>query len=57
MPCGWRGSPRRSTGCINFEEYSLPVMGFDYSIQEMVCGQFGFAPYPECPIPMRSTRW
>ena len=34
------------------EEYSLPVMGLPYSLPDMVCGQFGFAPYPECPIPM-----
>ena len=35
-----------------FEEYSLPVLGFDYSIQEMICKNLGFAPYPECPIPL-----
>ena len=34
------------------EEYSLPVMGLPYSLPDMVCGQFGFPPYPECPIPM-----
>jgi len=35
-----------------FEEYSLPTLGFDYSIQEMICGKLGFPPYPECPIPL-----
>ena len=35
-----------------FEEYSLPVMGFDYSIQEMICKNLGFPPYPDCPIPL-----
>ena len=27
-----------------FEEYSLPVMGLPYSLPDMVCRQFGFAP-------------
>ena len=35
-----------------FEEYSLPVIGLDYSIQEMICKNLGFPPYPECPIPL-----
>ena len=35
-----------------FEEYSLPVMGLDYSIQEMICKKLGFAAYPDCPIPL-----
>jgi len=35
-----------------FEEYSLPVIGIDYSIQEMICEKIGFPPYPECPIPL-----
>lgn len=35
-----------------FEEYSLPVLGFDYSIQEMICQKIGFEPYPACPIPL-----
>ena len=35
-----------------FEEYSLPVVGIDYSIQEMICEKIGFPPYPECPIPL-----
>lgn len=34
------------------EEYSLPVLGFDYSIQEMVCKAQGYSPYPDCPIPL-----
>ena len=35
-----------------FEEYSLPVIGLDYSLPDMVCKDFGFEPYPTCPIPM-----
>jgi hypothetical protein len=35
-----------------FEEYSLPVLGIDYSIQEMICEKIGFPPYPACPIPL-----
>ena len=35
-----------------FEEYSLPTIGLDYSIQEMICEKIGFPPYPECPIPL-----
>ena len=35
-----------------FEEYSLPVLGLDYSIQEMVCKAQGYPPYPDCPIPL-----
>jgi hypothetical protein len=35
-----------------FEEYSLPVLGFNYSIREMVCKNLGFTPYPDCPIPL-----
>jgi len=35
-----------------FEEYSLPVIGLDYSIQEMICKKIGFQPYPDCPIPL-----
>ena len=35
-----------------FEEYSLPVLGLDYSIQEMICQKIGFPPYPDCPIPL-----
>jgi hypothetical protein len=35
-----------------FEEYSLPVIGLDYSLPEMVCKNFGFPPYPACPIPL-----
>src|SRR5689334_2862003 len=35
-----------------FEEYSLPVIGIDYSIQEMICEKIGFPPYPDCPIPL-----
>jgi uncharacterized protein with HXXEE motif len=35
-----------------FEEYSLPVIGLDYSIQEMICQKIGFPPYPDCPIPL-----
>jgi hypothetical protein len=28
------------------------VLGFDYSIQEMVCKNLGFPSYPDCPIPL-----
>jgi len=35
-----------------FEEYSLPTIGLDYSIQEMICQKIGFPPYPDCPIPL-----
>jgi Protein of unknown function with HXXEE motif len=35
-----------------FEEYSLPTLGLDYSIQEMICEKIGFPPYPDCPIPL-----
>jgi hypothetical protein len=35
-----------------FEEYSLPVIGLDYSIQEMICQKIGFPSYPACPIPL-----
>jgi Protein of unknown function with HXXEE motif len=34
------------------EEYSLPVIGLDYSLPDMVCKNFGFEPYPACPIPL-----
>ena len=63
----FRGSPRYRAGVIRmwlawlavplywihqFEEYSLPVIGLDYSIQEMICEKIGFPPYPDCPIPL-----
>ena len=32
--------------------YSLPVIGLDYSLPEMVCKNSGFPPYPDCPIPL-----
>jgi hypothetical protein len=35
-----------------FEEYSLQTLGFNYSIQEMICQKIGFQPYPDCPIPL-----
>ena len=34
------------------EEYSLPVIGLNYSLPDMVCKNFGFEPYPACPIPL-----
>jgi len=34
------------------EEYSLPVLGFDYNLPDMVARNIGFPPYPECPVPM-----
>jgi hypothetical protein len=35
-----------------FEEYSLPTLGFDYSIQNMIAQKLGYPPYPDCPIPL-----
>src|SRR5438270_448362 len=35
-----------------FEEYSLPTLGFDYSIQNMIAQKMGYPPYPDCPIPL-----
>ena len=35
-----------------FEKYSLPVIGLDYSLPEMGCKNLGFPPYPDCPIPL-----
>ena len=34
------------------EEYSLPLLGFDYNLPDMVAKNIGFPPYPECPFPM-----
>ena len=34
------------------EEYSLPLLGFDYNLPDMVAKNIGFPPYPECPVPM-----
>ena len=34
------------------EEYSLLVIGLNYSLPDMVCKNFGFEPYPACPIPL-----
>ena len=46
---GWLAAPLY--WLHQFEEYSLPVLGFDYSIQETVCKNMGYPPYPDCPIP------
>ena len=35
-----------------FEEYSLPTLGLDYSIQNMIAQKLGYPPYPDCPIPL-----
>ena len=52
------GVARRAALLIHqFEEYSLPVLGFDYSIQEMICEKIGFPPYPDCQFRWPSTRW
>ena len=51
-PFGWGGSPRRVYWFHQFEEYSLTVLGFDYSIQATVCKNMGYPPYPDCPIPL-----
>ena len=39
-------------GLHQLEEYSLPVIGLDYSLPDMVCKNLGFEPYPACPIPL-----
>ncbi len=46
---GWLAAPLY--WLHQFEEYSLPVLGFDYSIQETVCKNMGYPSYPDCPIP------
>ena len=47
---GWLAAPLY--WLHQFEEYSLPVLGFgDYAIQAMVCKNLGYPPYPDCPIP------
>ena len=45
MWLGWLATPLYLVH--QFEEYSLPVLGFDYSIQEMICKNLGFPPYPD----------
>jgi hypothetical protein len=47
---GWLAAPLY--WLHQFEEYSLPVLGFDYSIQATVCKNMGYPPYPDCPIPL-----
>jgi len=47
---GWLAAPLY--WLHQFEEYSLRLLGFDYSIQEMVCKNMGFPPYPDCPVPL-----
>jgi hypothetical protein len=47
---GWLAAP--VYWLHQFEEYSLPVLGFDYSIQAMVCKNMSYPPYPGCPIPL-----
>jgi hypothetical protein len=47
---GWLAAPLY--WLHQFEDYSLPVLGFDYSIQDMVCKNMGYPPYPDCPIPV-----
>jgi hypothetical protein len=46
---GWLAAP--IYWVHQFEELNLQVLGFDYSFQEMVCKNFGYPPYPDCPIP------
>jgi hypothetical protein len=46
---GWLAAPLY--WLHQFEEYSTPILGFPYSIQETVCKNMGYAPYPDCPIP------
>ena len=40
-----------------FEEYSLPVLGFNYSIQEMICKNLGLRRIRTARFPFPSTRW
>jgi hypothetical protein len=47
---GWLAAPLY--WLHQFEEYSLRPLGFDYSIQEMVCKAQGYLPYPDCPVPL-----
>jgi len=47
---GWLAAPLY--WLHQFEEYSVRMLGFDYSIQEMVCKNLGFPPYPDCPVPL-----
>jgi hypothetical protein len=37
---------------MHVEEYSLPVIGLDYSLPDMICQNFDLPPYPHCPIPV-----
>jgi hypothetical protein len=47
---GWLAAPLY--WLHQFEEYSLPILGFDhYAIQAAVCKNMGYPPYPNCPIP------
>jgi Protein of unknown function with HXXEE motif len=47
---GWLAAPLY--WLHQFEEYTLPVLGFDYSIQALGCKAMGYPPYPDCPIPL-----
>jgi hypothetical protein len=40
-----------------FEEYSLPVLGFDYSIQEMIARRSAFRRIRTVRFRWPSTRW
>jgi hypothetical protein len=47
---GWLAAP--VYWIHQFEEYCLPTIGLEYSIQQMVCKAQGYQPYPNCPIPL-----
>ena len=40
-----------------FEEYSLPVLGFDYSIREMIARTWAFRRIRTARFRLLSTRW
>jgi hypothetical protein len=35
-----------------FEEYAYDILGRTYFLPEMICKGIGYAPYPDCPIPI-----
>lgn len=47
---GWLAAPLYWVH--QFEEYSLVLLGFNISFQEIFCKTMGFAAYPNCPIPL-----
>jgi hypothetical protein len=35
-----------------FEEYGFDVLGRTYDLPAMLCKNLGYAPYPDCPVPL-----